>query len=270
MKHDTSWGKVADWYDDYMDSDDSYQKAVILPNLLRVLDIQRNETVLDIACGQGFFTERFARQANAVFASDISRELLKKAEQKAVQERLKNISFFAKPANDLSFAPNMSVDKAACVLAAQNIKELDEMFKECARVIKKKGKLVLVINHPAFRIPQGADWYFNDNEARKKDDPNFHKQGRVVYQYLSEGMIKIDMNPGLTLEESKYKKYTISYHRPMQVFTKWLTKYGFAITRIEEWASHKKSQGGPRAKAEDNARKEIPLFMCIEATLFGK
>jgi hypothetical protein len=34
---------------------------------------------------------------------------------------------------------------------------------------------------------------------------------------------------------------------------------------MEEWESHKKSQPGPRAKAEDQARKEIPLFLYLEA-----
>ena len=32
---------------------------------------------------------------------------------------------------------------------------------------------------------------------------------------------------------------------------------------LEEWASHKISTSGPRAGAENTARKEIPLFMAI-------
>ncbi len=262
----SSWGKVADWYDEYLDSDDSYQKAVVLPNLIRILDIQKTETVLDIACGQGFFTERFARHAYNVFASDISHELVQKAEKRLKEEKVGNVSFFVKPANDLSFIEDGTADKATCILAAQNIKELDEMFKETSRAMKKGGKFVLVLNHPSFRVPQNSDWYFNENIARKEHDPNVGKQGRVVYQYLSEGTMQIDMNPG-TPSGSSHKKYTISYHRPLQVFVKWLTKHGFAVTRIEEWSSHKKSQPGPKAKIEDAARKEIPLFMCIEAIL---
>ncbi len=40
-----------------------------------------------------------------------------------------------------------------------------------------------------------------------------------------------------------------------------LAKHGFAVTRLEEWISNKKSQKGPRVTAEDKARKEIPLFL---------
>jgi hypothetical protein len=44
-----------------------------------------------------------------------------------------------------------------------------------------------------------------------------------------------------------------------------LGKNGFAVSRLEEWNSNRKSQPGPRSKAEDKARKEIPLFMFMEA-----
>ena len=47
-----------------------------------------------------------------------------------------------------------------------------------------------------------------------------------------------------------------------------MTKAGLAITRLEEWISHKKSEEGPRATAEDVARKEIPLFLMLEMRPF--
>ncbi|MBU3668704.1 MAG: class I SAM-dependent methyltransferase [Candidatus Taylorbacteria bacterium] len=285
----TSWGKVADWYDEYLQDDDSYQKQVILPNLMRVLDPKPREMILDIACGQGYFTEAIAERGADVVGFDISPELIKKAEAKLKYDNVENARVFVGKADDMSSIPNSSIDNAICVLAAQNIQELDAMFSEAARVLKrskaqdrvrmaihqkgnykdmpsfKGGRLILVLNHPSFRIPRGSDWHYED----KAENPHQGKQGRVVYQYLSEGKITIDMNPGMPKERSRDKVYTVSYHRPLQVFTKWLAKHGFAITRIEEWASHKTSEKGPRASAEDTARKEIPLFMCIEASLLG-
>jgi hypothetical protein len=41
-------------------------------------------------------------------------------------------------------------------------------------------------------------------------------------------------------------------------------KQGLAISSIEEWISHKKSETGPRQKAEDIARKEFPMFLALE------
>lgn len=287
MKHDTSWGKVADWYDDYLGSEDSYQKNVILPNILRIVNPRAGDYIADIACGQGYFAEAVALQKARVVGVDISRELITKAEDRFADRKLNNAKFHVSGADDLSVIQSSTVDTAMCILAAQNIKELDKTFEEIARILRRPkkqdivglsiknkrdikdspavtfGRLVLVINHPSFRIPQSSDWFYDDRPSSTNRD----RQGRVVYQYLSEGTIKIDMNPGIPKERTREKKYTISYHRPLQVFMKLLSKHGFSITRLEEWSSHKKSQGGPRAKAEDEARKEIPMFMCIEASL---
>ncbi len=255
MKNDTSWGNVADWYDEYLQGEgsaDSYQRAVILPNLMRMLDAKAGDRIIDVACGQGFFSEEIAAKKADIVGVDISPELIEKAKKRFAEKKLKG-RFIVSPADNLSALEKGSANKVVCVLAAQNIKELDAMFGEAARVLKKGGKFLIVLNHPAFRVPQASDWHFESN-----------KQGRVVYQYLSEGVIKIDMHPGAA---TKQKQFTYSYHRPLQVFVKWLSKRGFAITRLEEWISHKKSVPGPRAKAEDAARKEIPMFICIEATL---
>jgi len=42
-KVNTSWGKAAQWYEKVVDDDNSYQKKVILPNLLRLMDIKKGE-----------------------------------------------------------------------------------------------------------------------------------------------------------------------------------------------------------------------------------
>ena len=136
------------------------------------------------------------------------------------------------------------------VLAIQNIKELSDVLKEVYRILKPSGRLIMVLNHPTFRIPKRSGWGFDDKEG---------KQYRRIDGYLSESKNSIVMHPG-----QKESEETISYHRPLQDFFKAFSKSNFAVTRLEEWISHKKSESGPRQKAEDLARKEIPIFMMIE------
>jgi hypothetical protein len=57
----------------------------------------------------------------------------------------------------------------------------------------------------------------------------------------------------------------MTFHRPLQVYFKAINKCGLSISRLEEWISHRSSQKGPRAIEEDRIRKEIPMFLCIEA-----
>lgn len=250
MKKDsksTSWGKVSNWYDSVVLDNDSYQQKVILPNLLRILDLKSQDTVLDIACGQGIFSHETSKYVSYVTGFDIGAELIEIANQ----NKFKNEDFLVANAGEKFPFKNEQFDKAFCVLAIQNIKNLENVLRETSRVLKKGGKFVFVLNHPAFRVPQESDWGFD--EAKKT-------QYRKVSAYMSEKTVSIVMNPGNAKSEK-----TISFHRPLQVYFKALHKAQLVVTRLEEWISHKESEKGPRKVAEDRARKEIPLFMMIEA-----
>lgn len=244
---DTSWNKVADWYDQLLKNDNSYQAKVITPNLLRILALRKGEQVYDIACGQGYFANIFVYNGAKVIASDISKNLIENAKKNSDGKTL----FYITPAHRAPFLKNNSIDTITIILAIQNIENVNEVLVECKRVLKDNGRIVIILNHPAFRVPKGSDWYFQDGI-----------QSRLVSKYLSEAKVLIDMTPGE--KNSKKKINTITFHRPLQYYTKLFFKNGFVINRLEEWISHKQSEVGPRQTAEDKARKEIPMFMCIE------
>lgn len=245
----TSWGSVAAWYDELLeDGADTYQAQVIAPNLLRVLGPVQDKRIIDIACGQGFFARLFAEVGAQVTGADISKELIARARTHSPR----NVVFHTAPAHHLSFAKNATFDAATVVLALQNIENIDEALAEARRVLTPHGRLVLVLNHPMFRVPKHSEWGY---------DADGGIQYRRVNRYLSRQRIAIDMHPG-----KKGGPKTISFHRSLQDIAKALRKNGFAISRLEEWISHKKSGKGPRKTAEDTARKEFPLFMMIEAT----
>lgn len=247
-KIETSWGNVADWYDEMLEEkDNTYQKNVILPNILRLIDIKKNELILDLACGTGFFAREFFKKGAKVTGSDISPELIEIAEKNSPKE----IDYSVAPADRLTSIKDMSIDKIAIILAIQNIENISDVFSECNRVLKNGGKLFLVMNHPAFRVPKFSSWGFDDKSKI---------QYRKIDEYMSESKTKIEMSPGKDNSEQ-----TISFHRPFQVYFKTLKKNGFCVSSLEEWISDKKSQPGPRATAEDKARKEFPLFLFVEA-----
>ena len=243
----TSWGKVADWYDDLVQKDNSYQKTLILPNILQAMSIRKRENILDIGCGQGFFANEFNKAGAIVTGIDISTELIEKAKKSSP----KLINYFVSDAGNLLNLKNESFDKVSFILSIQNIENIERTFFEAGRILKIGGKLFVVLNHPSFRIPQKSDWGFDE---KKKT------QYRRVDEYMSLSTIEINMHPGI-----KDSEKTISFHRPLQTYSEALKKSGFCILNIEEWISNKKSEVGPRQRAEDKARKEIPLFMLIEA-----
>jgi ubiquinone/menaquinone biosynthesis C-methylase UbiE len=163
----------------------------------------------------------------------------------------KEIRYHTAPAHRLGFAANGSYDAALIILAIQNIGNIAEAFAEAARVLKKDGRLLVVMMHPAFRVPKASSWGWDEGQKA---------QYRRVDKYLSASSSELLVHPG-----KRGSEVTISYHRSLQDFSKALAKAGLLISKMEEWISHKKSGAGPRQKAEDLARKEIPLFLMLEA-----
>ncbi len=258
-KHTTSWGGVADWYSSYLETtEDSYQNRVILPNLLRVLALKPGMKIIDIACGQGFFSREFAAAGAEVVASDLAQSLITHAKKLSDNPAKRGsgalsaptIRYYVAPADNLNFTKSGLFDAATIVLAIQNIKNIDGTFAEAKRVLKPGGKLIMVLMHPAFRIPGHSSWGFDDEKQ---------EQYRRVDAYLSSQKAELLVHPG-----KKDSPKTTSYHRSLQDFSKALFKAGFSITRLEEWISHKQSQSGPRQKTEDTSRKEIPMFLMLE------
>ncbi len=242
----TSWNKVASWYQDLLGKEDSYQNTVILPNLLRLLGPLKNKIVLDLACGQGFFSQAMLNEGAGVIGVDAAPDLIALA-----QKNIPDGTFHVSPADQLGFIKNETCDTAIIILAIQNIKEVDGVFAEIKRVLKPGGRLLLVLNHPAFRIPKQSSWGWDAENA---------VQYRRLDRYMSEATNEIDMHPG-----QKKSTTTVSFHRPLQYYFKLLTKHGLLVSRLEEWISPKNTAAGPRAPAENLARKEFPLFLFLEA-----
>ncbi len=241
----TSWDNVSSWYDEHLGDTDTLQAKVIAPNLLRILDPKKGLHFLDLACGQGYFLKMAHEKGADVVGIDLSAKLLARA-----KENYPKGKYVIAPAHNTG-QKNESFDTVFTVLAFENIMNIDEVVGEIVRVLKNDGKFVLVLLHPAFRIPKHADWGFDESKK---------VQYRKVEKYLSEISIPIEQTPF----KGKKSVTTTTFHRPLQWYMKIFRKHSLVISGMEEWISHKISQPGPRQKAEDSARKEFPMFICLE------
>ena len=256
----TSWGSVATWYNDHLEkAGDTYHEKVIYPNLLRIIGDEKGQLkskkILDLACGQGQFSQLMRDKGAHVTGIDLGKELIAIAESHNVSIKeagTHKATYIQGSADNLHMLKDSSFDIVVCILALQNIENLEKTIKEANRVLTPSGTFVFVLNHPSFRNPRQSYWGYDEERG---------VQFRRVDEYMSESHYKIDMTPGSKTD----KKFTVTFHRPLQVFIKALSKSGFVLNRLEEWVSHKESEKGPRQKAENKSRKEIPLFMCIQA-----
>jgi ubiquinone/menaquinone biosynthesis C-methylase UbiE len=247
-----TWDAAEKWYSGLVgEKGHYYHESLILPNTLRLLGSYRS--LLDLGCGQGVLARALPESIEYV-GVDSSKQLIEEAKRAT---KRKNCTFVVGDAT----AKKLPIEKsdfthAACILALQNMENGEGAVRAAARHLREGGELLLVLNHPCFRIPRQSGWGI---------DEKAHLQYRRMNGYLSPMKIPLQVHPG------KKEKSPIfySYHHPLQEYMLWLKKAGFAIHSLEEWVSDKKSEGS-KARMEDRARREIPLFLALGAVLFKK
>lgn len=250
---DSAWqGEVARWYDASVGtSGTEFQRDLIFPQVLRLLNLQKGDRLLDVACGQGAFCRAAEKLGASVTGVDASSQLIQLARQRSG----KRIRYLLGDARQLDTLPANSFDAVVCILAIQNIDPFEPVFAGCSRLLRSGGQVVVVMNHPSFRIPRQSGWGWD--QERKL-------QYRRIDQYLTPSKVPIQVHPGSAPDVVAW-----SFHRPLQDYVGAMVNHGLLVNALEEWTSHRASQPGPKARAEDRARKEIPLFLALRAVKMG-
>lgn len=243
------WDQAARWYDSLVGFKGSeYQQNIVFPGAWQLLELKPGAEVLDLACGQGAFSRYLAQKGMKVTGLDVSQELIHLAQKR---QTTKKIRFECADAADPEALKGRTFDGVVCLLAIQNIERLQGVFDNVHRWLKPGGRFVMVATHPCFRIPRQTHWGWDDEK-------------KIMYRrvdlYLTPNTIPI-----LTPPMARSKVYTVTYHRSLQDYFKALNAAGLQVDMLEEWASHKTSEPGKRAKAENRARQEIPLFLALRA-----
>lgn len=247
MSAPTHWGKVAKWYDHLVGPQGHYyHDHVIFPNLKKLYLPQKTDKILDVGCGQGVYA-RILPKGVAYTGVDASTELIKIAKK---QDTDPAHTYLVADVTKGIPTPSDAFDLTLSILALQNMVEGRGAIQEMARVTRPGGTLILVLNHPAFRIPRQSSWEI---------DPHNKSQYRRINRYLSPLEIPINAHPG-----QSSSPVTWSYHQPLSYYTQALCESGCVITGIHEWTSDKESVGKAK-KMENRARAEFPFFLCIMA-----
>ena len=250
-----SWQKAHRWYDRSVGQfGNYYHQRIVIPGAIRLLGLGGREaaSVLDLACGQGVLARQLPANTE-YFGFDAAAGLADLA-----QRRNKNSRHHFGVADVTQPLPLAKTDfsHAAVILALQNIENPAKALLNAQKHMRLSGRLVLVLNHPCFRIPRQSGWEI---------DPRNKLRYRRVNRYLSPMNIPLQIHPS----RGQNSPVALTFHHPLSAYSRWLRDAGFLIEGIEEWASDKTSQG-PAARMENLSRMEIPLFLALSARLDKK
>ncbi len=142
-----------------------------LDRLLAIAEPQSHWAMLDVATGGGHTALKFAPHVRHVIASDLTPRMLEKARQFILEEQgARNVAFRQADAENLPFADDQ-FDLLTCRIAPHHFPDVNAFLRECARVLKAGGMLLL----QDILLPddQAAARFVEDFERLR--DPSHHR-----------------------------------------------------------------------------------------------
>lgn len=112
--------------------------------IARALQIETGNRILDLACGPGIYTRRFAqhRPEAAVVGMDLSSPMLRYALRRTLEEQLTNVTLVRGDALAFPFGTGV-FDAVNCCGALHLFPDVDEVLREIRRVLRDRGRLTI-------------------------------------------------------------------------------------------------------------------------------
>jgi ubiquinone/menaquinone biosynthesis C-methylase UbiE len=129
-----------------------------LAEAARLLKPTPEDSLLDVACGGGHTALYFAPLVRSVVASDLTMQMLKKAQEFISEEGgVENVTFREADAEDLPF-PAGAFTLLTCRIAPHHFPDVPRAMREFYRVLRRGGRMV-VIDTLLPEDPEIADFY---------------------------------------------------------------------------------------------------------------
>jgi SAM-dependent methyltransferase len=131
-----------------------YNRDIEVPALIKLIGSVKNKVILDMGCGFGDHAEKLSKQKyKKLIGFDISKELVKFANQ----QKIPNSAFYVGDMSKKLKHEDSSFDVVYSSLAIHYIKNIDQLFKEVNRVLKKNGIFCFSTGHPIFNLINQSD-----------------------------------------------------------------------------------------------------------------
>lgn len=164
----------------------SMLKKIRLPIIMDLIEPEKNEILLDVGSGGGYFSKALAKKSKLVVSLDMSPSNAKNAKQSIYNE---NIYFVIGDATHSPFK-NEVFDKILATEIIEHI-ENDKLFiEECERILKNIGYIVITTpcTNPSFSL----DWLRKISGVNIKEDFG-HVRGGYTRQDLEELLNEINL-----------------------------------------------------------------------------
>lgn len=244
------WDQMAEWWDQKLgDEGDLWHRTLIDPPLLRLVGAVAGLRVLDLACGNGYLSRRFARHGATVSGVDANAPIIERARLREAREPL-GITYRVADAAHLEHLEDGEFDLVVCNMALMDIEEAAAALREAGRVLEHGGRFVASLSHPCFDKVNTSGW------AIEQIYPV-----TTIWRKMSRYReVTVDELPWPQIPDRMV--HTLAYHRPLSWYFRALRSAGLAVTALEE---PEPTDEFLAASPQGPWIAEIPLHCVIEA-----
>jgi 2-polyprenyl-3-methyl-5-hydroxy-6-metoxy-1,4-benzoquinol methylase len=219
------WDEKAEFWDERMGEGNAFQQVLIGPAAERLLAIQPNELILDVACGNGVFARRLAQLGAQVVATDFSARFLELARARTTEhaDRIEYRLVDATDEDALLSLGERRFDAAVCNQALMDMPVIEPLLRALARLLTPAGRFVFAVPHPAFNS-LGCRWGV---ESEVRDGRLVETRHVKVVDYLH---VPPGKGPGMPDEPAPHWYF----HRPLSALLGACFAAGFVLDGLEE------------------------------------
>lgn len=243
-----AWNKAAGAWETFVESGaDYYRHQVHGPALLEICEPLKDLDVLDLGCGQGFYSRQMAKRGARVVGIDIAEQQLARALRHEAQEPLGIEYHVLSAAQVAKRFPEPRFHLVTACMALHDMADPQAVLHSASAVLRQGGRLAFSIPHPCTDTP------FREWERQDPVDHGFLKTNR----YFDSGPTVLRWRMGRLAYhwDSPYWRQTISEWSSM------ISAAGFLIRGLHEpRATAEQVEQNPHL--EDAAR--LPAFLIFD------
>lgn len=149
-----AWEANAAFWDSCMgDESNQFHREVVRPRVTELLNPQKGDFILDIACGNGNYSAYIAEKGVEVTACDYSKNMidLAKKRQKRFDDKIEFLVINAACEGQLmSLKRGRPYNKVVSLMAIMDISEVTPLFRAVNQLLDTNGIFVFATQHPCF------------------------------------------------------------------------------------------------------------------------
>lgn len=177
------------WADIY-DSNENKTRDLDKKATVETLEKYSFESVLELGSGTGKNTAYLIQKAGKIICLDFSKKMLLKAKEKIADPK---VQFIKSDLNKNWKLSDNFTDLITCSLTLEHIKNLDKLFKQAFKKLKKDGKFFICELHPIKQYLGTKALYETDNGIQELE----------VYTHHLSDYLESALNTGFKLLEIK-------------------------------------------------------------------